>query len=188
MNEHLTCLECNEETLTPSLWEADFRHGEGQVHVTGLECYVCEQCGADPVFPDQIRRNHRLVSDAKRRSDGLLVSEEIRAIREQFGLSQPDAALLFGGGINAFSKYERGDVMQSVAMDRLLKATAFYPFLLDFLRIESQTTADGSGRVDVERYQAGAKLDMRDKAFGSRSLVGEIIQLGESAHWRAEAA
>lgn len=63
----LTCLECNEDSLSPSLWEAGFRHVEGQVHVAGLECYVCKLCGADPVFPDQIRRNQRRISDARAR-------------------------------------------------------------------------------------------------------------------------
>jgi len=174
--------------LTASLFSDDFQH-EGQVvRVDGLECYVCELCGADPVFPDQIRRNERRIADAKRRSDGRMTGDEVRAVREQFGLSQQEASELFGGGVNAFSKYERGAVLQSVAMDRLLKVAAFYPFVLDFLRIESRIATGAGERVAVERYQAGAKLDLRSQAYGSRSIAGKVVELAESTHWRVEAA
>ena len=72
---NLRCLECDTGHLTASLFSDDFQH-EGQVvRVDGLERYVCELCGADPVFPDQIRRNERRIADAKRRSDGRMTGE-----------------------------------------------------------------------------------------------------------------
>lgn len=175
--QDLRCLECENGHLTASLFADDFQHEGQPVHVDGLECYVCGQCGADPVFPDQIRRNERRIADAKRRSDGRMTGDEIRAVREQFGLSQQEASELFGGGVNAFSKYERGAVLQSVAMDRLLKATAYYPFLLDFLRIESRQAERETPRAEVARYQAGPRLDLRAGAFSSRALTGNVVDL-----------
>ena len=44
----------------------------------------------------------------------------IRAIREACGLSQQEAARVFGGGPKAFEKYETGEVGPSAAMTRLL--------------------------------------------------------------------
>jgi len=73
---------------------------------------------------------------AKRRADGLLSPEEIRHAREALGLTQHKAAEVFGGGRNAFSKYERGEVAQSVAMDRLIRLCLAHPKMLSELMTE----------------------------------------------------
>jgi HTH-type transcriptional regulator/antitoxin MqsA len=53
----------------------------------------------------------------------------IRAIREVCGLSQRDAARVFGGGPKAFEKYESGEVSPSSSMTRLLLLAARRPEL-----------------------------------------------------------
>ena len=53
----------------------------------------------------------------------------IRAIREACGLSQREAARVFGGGPKAFEKYEAGEVAPSSAMTRLLLLAAKRPEL-----------------------------------------------------------
>lgn len=129
--QEMLCPLCEEGQLMQIVYADNFRHGDGMVLVQGLEGCECPACGGKPVLADQIRRNQVRVADARRAADGLLVSSEIRGLREYFGISQQEAALLFGGGANAFSKYERGEVFQSVAMDRLLRLVLANPFLLD---------------------------------------------------------
>lgn len=123
--------------------KADFRHYDGTIHVTGLLCHRCDVCAADPVTPEQIAFNEKRIADAKRQETGRLAGREVRALREQLGLTQQQAAVLFGGGSNAFSKYERGETLQSVAMDRLMKAAAFVPGVLEFLRMEVDLHSGG---------------------------------------------
>jgi len=53
----------------------------------------------------------------------------IRAIRETCGLSQQDAARVFGGGSKAFEKYESGEIAPSSSMTRLLLLAARRPEL-----------------------------------------------------------
>jgi HTH-type transcriptional regulator / antitoxin MqsA len=53
----------------------------------------------------------------------------IKAIREACGLSQQDAARVFGGGPKAFEKYESGEVAPSSSMTRLLLLAARRPEL-----------------------------------------------------------
>lgn len=53
----------------------------------------------------------------------------IRAIREACGLSQQEAARVFGGGPKAFEKYEAGEVAPSSSMTRLLLLAAKRPKL-----------------------------------------------------------
>ena len=128
------CPVCEAGELSPIIYSDTFQHNGAELRVDGLEGYLCPTCGADPVFEDQIRRNHRRVVDAKRAADGLLTGDEIRRLRESLVLTQKDASELFGGGANAFSKYERGDVVQSTAMDRLLRLVGKHQYLLDELR------------------------------------------------------
>lgn len=58
---------------------------------------------------------------------GLLTGEEIRKIRSFLGITQNEAATIFGGGTVAFSKYENNDVIQSVSMDKLLRVASEVP-------------------------------------------------------------
>ena len=53
----------------------------------------------------------------------------VRAIRERCGLSQAQAARVFGGGPKAFEKYESGEVVPSGAMVRLLLLAMRHPEL-----------------------------------------------------------
>jgi HTH-type transcriptional regulator/antitoxin MqsA len=121
MNANMKCNDCDTGVLSASTWTAKVKHNDKVLSVENLECYLCNTCGADPVFAGQIRRNQLKIVDAKRASDSLWTSSEIIAFREKYGITQNQAALIFGGGANAFSKYERGEVIQSVAMDNQLK-------------------------------------------------------------------
>lgn len=81
----LLCEECGVGQLRASEWQSDFKHGEGSIHVTGLECYVCDHCGADPVFTEQIRRNELKIADAKRKADGLSRDAEVHSFHDPAG-------------------------------------------------------------------------------------------------------
>jgi HTH-type transcriptional regulator / antitoxin MqsA len=63
--------------------------------------------------------------------NAVLTPLAIRAIREACGLSQRDAARLFGGGSKAFEKYESGEVTPSASMVRLLLLAARRPDLFE---------------------------------------------------------
>ena len=128
------CPVCGEAALKPAIYSNTFRHNDRELVVDGLEGYDCSSCKSEPIFPEQIRRNDRLIREARRLADGLLSGTQIREAREQLGLSQQEAANLFGGGTNGFSKYERGETAQSVAMDRLLRLVMADPSKLDELR------------------------------------------------------
>ena len=57
-------------------------------------------------------------------------SKEIRRIRRKLGLSQVAAERLTGGGHNAFSRYERGEVAPLPAVINLLRLLDKHPELL----------------------------------------------------------
>lgn len=182
----INCSICEEGRLAVATHDLEIKHGDKTLLVRALEHSVCDVCGEEPVLTEQIRRNQLRIADAKRESDGLLTGAGVRSIREHLGLTQQEAAVVFGGGANAFSKYERGDVSQSVAMDRLLKAASFVPGVLEFLRWESDTTLNGGPCPAASLYQISATR-VSEKGFTSRSVKGKIVVLGKTA-WHAEAA
>lgn len=82
---------------------------------------VCDFCHVDQAGAEELKINKRAVIEAKKIIDGLLTGSQVKRIRVKLGLNQADAAKVFGGGVNAFTKYESDDVMQSEAMDKLIR-------------------------------------------------------------------
>ena len=58
----------------------------------------------------------------------------IMLVRQKLGLGQKEAADLFGGGVNAFSRYENGKTKPPLALVKLFKILEKHPNLLDELR------------------------------------------------------
>ncbi|WP_339867525.1 type II toxin-antitoxin system MqsA family antitoxin [Pseudohongiella nitratireducens] len=94
---------------------------------------VCNNCGSEQAADNQLRTNKRAKVKFKKSVDGLLTGGEVRAIREKLKLNQSEAALVFGGGPVAFSKYENDDVTQSEAMDKMIRLAAALPAAFDYL-------------------------------------------------------
>lgn len=179
-DKKLLCPMCEEGHLHSARYAQDFTYRGQTLHMEELEGYECDVCGADPIFEDQIRRNHRRIADAKRSADGLLTGDEIKALRKRFGLSQKQAAALFGGGTNAFSKYERGDVMQSASMDKLMRLTLLDPSQLNRLR---QMAGWEPTRTDTNAsIQGGERINLRTGQLRPKRRPRTVITV-ESSEW-----
>ena len=116
------CNACGEGSLTQKsrIREISYKNTILNVREDFLECDVC---GVQPSITSMIKEHRRAVLAAKKSHDGLLSAEEIKQIRKDLEIDQVEAYRLFGGGPTAFSKYENNDVMQSEAMDTLLRLT-----------------------------------------------------------------
>lgn len=128
------CPVCEAGTLAPTTFDDSFTYKGQTIVVRGLQGMYCENCDADPIMTSQILFNQQKIADAKRLALGMFTGDQIREIRETLKMSQKDCSLLLGGGANAFSKYERGEVIQSDAMDALLYIVHKFPFTLDALQ------------------------------------------------------
>ena len=71
----LICPVCESWALQPHRYGDTLQHQGKNLVVDDLEGYLCVECGADPIFEDQIRRNHARSSDARRQAGGLLTGE-----------------------------------------------------------------------------------------------------------------
>lgn len=130
------CPTCQSENIERHMAKETIIDRSGQAYVLdSYEYSTCSACGTEFVTAPQARSNEKQFADARRKEQGLLSTERIADIRRKLKLRQEDASQIFGGGANAFSKYELGYVTQSVAMDRLLRVAEKYPDLvLPFLK------------------------------------------------------
>jgi HTH-type transcriptional regulator/antitoxin MqsA len=185
-NSSKSCPVCETGSLSAALHDSSLQHNGTTLLVRGLEGYRCDSCDADPIFTDQIKRNQIRIADAKRTADGLLQSDQICSVRKLLGLSQADAARVFGGGGNAFSKYERGEVVQSVPMDRLLRLLADSPALVHQLASYAGVSLHLDAVADQSYMEAPvhvtAAIHMRKNA-----LRGKLVVVS-SADWFLGAA
>jgi putative zinc finger/helix-turn-helix YgiT family protein len=91
--------------------------------------------GHDPVLrADDARRLREQALDLYRGKYGLLSADEIRSLRERFGLTQAELARLLRLGQNTLSRWEAGRHVQTAAMDVLLRILRDVPGGLEYLR------------------------------------------------------
>ena len=129
----MRCPICEEGYLDSRI---DLDRVEYQGHHADLELHYsfCKTCGSEQANMDQLRFNKRSMVEFRKKVDGLLTGSQVRSIRKNLGLSQAEAARVFGGGPVAFSKYENDDVTQSEAMDKLLRLANEVPSACKLLR------------------------------------------------------
>jgi HTH-type transcriptional regulator/antitoxin MqsA len=71
----------------------------------------------------------------RRVNAGLVDPGFIAAVRKKLALDQREAAELFGGGVNAFSRYENGTTKPPLALVKLLRVLDRHPELLNEVRV-----------------------------------------------------
>lgn len=106
----------------------DFR---GQVvTIAAVDGWHCPSCG-EVEFASKAEAQ-RFFAEAQNAQQAIIQSEaeRVRLWRKRLGLTQKRAADLFGGGINAFSEYERGKTQPSKSTVLLLKLLDKHPELL----------------------------------------------------------
>lgn len=120
MDQKAVCAICGEGHVTPEVRQVETEY-KGTKALVPLHYQLCDTCTSDYAGAAESKLNKREVTAFRKKVDGLLNGGEITALRKQYKLTQTQAAKLFGGGPVAFTKYENDDVMQSEAMDTLLR-------------------------------------------------------------------
>lgn len=121
------CPICGEGTLVPHHHDREDEVDGYKFVIRNLQHSICDHCHERVTTPKQSRHNKLAIIEARawavadRDQSQRLSSTEILAIRKRLGLTQAQAARVFGGGANAFSKYENNEVTPSDGMEKLLR-------------------------------------------------------------------
>jgi HTH-type transcriptional regulator/antitoxin MqsA len=95
----------------------------------------CSACGEAVLELDEAARVSAQMLDFNRQINATIVDPGfIASVRKKLVLDQREAAEIFGGGANAFSRYETGRTRPPLALVKLLKVLERHPELLDEVR------------------------------------------------------
>jgi len=100
--------------------------------VVGEYCNVCGESHSDLQETDRAMR--LMLAFNKNVNASLINPEFIAQVRTKLQLDQRQAAEIFGGGVNAFSRYETGVSRPPVSLIKLLKVLDRHPDLLAEVR------------------------------------------------------
>jgi HTH-type transcriptional regulator / antitoxin MqsA len=101
--------------------------------VTGDFCPACAESILDASETDRVMREMSAFS--KQVNAAIVDPGFIASVRKKLDLDQREAAELFGGGVNAFSRYENGKTKPSLALVKLLKLLDRHPDLLNEIKV-----------------------------------------------------
>jgi HTH-type transcriptional regulator/antitoxin MqsA len=100
--------------------------------VKGDFCPDCAESILNAAESDRVMREMR---DFSKQVNAAAVDPQfIASVRKKLNLDQREAAELFGGGVNAFSRYENGKTRPPLALVKLLKVLDQHPDLLNEVR------------------------------------------------------
>ncbi len=95
----------------------------------------CPACGEGVLESSEARRTSRFMSEFSKQVNAAIVDPEfITSVRKKLNLDQREAAEIFGGGVNAFSRYETGKTKPPLTLVQLFKVLERHPELLAEIR------------------------------------------------------
>lgn len=116
------------ETIACHLCEGDARLTReervvpvGRRRATILDVFYRCACGEEFYLPGMMDESLRRATAKVRDEDGLLAPDQVRALRERLGLTQPEFERLLGVGKNTCARWEAGTTPQSAGTDSLLR-------------------------------------------------------------------
>ena len=107
------------ETTTISAVTADF-------------CPACDESITNMMETERVMREMQAFN--KQVNAAIVDPSFIINVRKKLDLGQREAAEIFGGGVNAFSRYENGKTKPPLALVKLLKLLDRHPDLLTEIR------------------------------------------------------
>ncbi len=96
--------------------------------VTGDFCPACGEAVLE--MAESIRTGDLMLQFNKQVNAAYVDPGYITQVRKRLNLDQRQAAEIFGGGVNAFSRYENGKTKPPLALVKLLKVLDRHPDLL----------------------------------------------------------
>ena len=176
---HDICPICSEGHLQFCVGKNTVEH-KGKSAELNMQYSVCDACGSEQADARQLRTNKRAMMAFRKQVDGLLMGAEVRALRVRLRINQAEAARIFGGGPVAFSKYESDDVVQSEAMDKLLRLAASVPAAFAHLAHEAGVA------LDIEGQWTTLKMERAQPQRSMLHVISESRPISENV-WRKTA-
>ena len=100
--------------------------------VAGQFCPACHEAVLEPA--EAARVSAAMLAFNRQVNASAIDPVFIASVRRKLALGQREAAQIFGGGVNAFSRYENGTTKPPLSLIKLLKVLDRHPDLLAEVR------------------------------------------------------
>ena len=114
------CEECGREVETKIIVKKESYNVCGEIIEVDAQVLTCADCGEELFFEELDNETLLMAYNEYRRNHKLLFPEEIKKIREQYGLSQRAFAKLLNWGDKTICRYENGSIQDKAHNSLLL--------------------------------------------------------------------
>ncbi|NEY30492.1 type II toxin-antitoxin system MqsA family antitoxin [Escherichia coli] len=129
------CPECGSKNTIKDYRDIPFTYKGQSTVVKAVGADWCLDCGEGVIFKEESLRIDSILMEFNKQVNASIIDPEyVVAMRKKLNLSQSEAGEIFGGGVNAFSRYETGKALPHVSTIKLLKLLDKYPELLEEIR------------------------------------------------------
>lgn len=129
------CPECGSKNTIKDYRDIPFTYRGQSTVVKAVGADWCLDCGEGVIFKEESLRIDSILTEFNKQVNASIIDPEyVVAMRKKLNLSQSEAGEIFGGGVNAFSRYETGKALPHVSTIKLLKLLDKYPELLEEIR------------------------------------------------------
>jgi HTH-type transcriptional regulator/antitoxin MqsA len=131
----MKCPICGQAELIRDTRDVPYTYKGMDTMLPGIEGDFCPACGEIILDMANATRVSTLAGEFNKQVNAAIVDPEfIVTVRKKLELDQKEAAQIFGGGVNAFSRYENGKTRPPLALVKLLKVLDRHPDLLAEVR------------------------------------------------------
>ena len=131
----MKCPVCGAAELVRDTRDMPYAYKGESTVIPALTGDYCPACAEVVLDMQEAERFDQQIRDFNKQVNAAIVDPQfIAGVRKKLKLDQREAAELFGGGVNAFSRYENGKTKPSLALVKLLKMLDRHPDLLNEVR------------------------------------------------------
>lgn len=128
----MKCPSCGAAELIHDTRDVPYTYKGENTTIPAVTGDFCPACGEIVLDREQGDRYGDLIGQFRRQVNAAFVDPDyIARVRKKLDLDQREAGEIFGGGVNAFSRYERGKAKPSLALVKLLKVLDRHPELIN---------------------------------------------------------
>ena len=131
------CLNCGEKEMVHTARDVPYTYKRHNIVISKVKGWHCSNCGEVEFEAGEGVRFAEAIKQLAKEVDTKEATELAR-IRKKLKLTQQQAALLTGGGPNAFSRYERGKAKPLQSVTNLFKLLDNHPELLDEIQMDDR--------------------------------------------------
>ncbi len=128
----MKCPACGAGKLVRDTRDISYTYKSETTTILAVRGEFCPACGESVLATAESKRVSAAMLDFNKQVNASIVDPDfIARVRKKLALDQRQAAVIFGGGANAFSRYENGKTKPPLALVKLLMLLDRHPNLLD---------------------------------------------------------